>query len=178
MSYTIRTISKKLLADLQTPVSMYLKLRDVYPHSALLESSDYHGGENSFSFIGFKPVAEFSLEHDCMTELFPDGTKQATPVKDGINVPDRFEAFVKSFKITDDNNDLGFNGLFGYTSFDAVRYFEDVTLKNTTSDGSEVPDIRYILYKFIIGINHHKNELTIVENLFNGEESTMDEVLA
>ncbi|MDP4276970.1 MAG: anthranilate synthase component I family protein, partial [Bacteroidota bacterium] len=105
-------------------------------------------------------------------------TKQATPVKDGINVPDRFEAFVKSFKIAKDENDLGFNGLFGYTSFDAVQYFEDVTLKNTTSDDSEIPDIRYILYKFIIGINHHKNELTIVENLFNGEESTMDEVLA
>jgi anthranilate synthase component 1 len=178
MTYSIRTISRKLLADLQTPVSMYLKIRDVYPFSALLESSDYHGGENSFSFIGFKPAAEFQLENNVITEWYPDGVKVETAVDDSICVPDRFEAFVQSFNLIQNDNSLGFNGLFGYTSFDAVRYFEEVTLKNQTSDGSEVPDIRYILYKFIIGINHHKNELTIVENCFNGDESSMEEVLA
>jgi len=178
MTYSIRSISRKLLADLQTPVSMYLKIRDVYPYSALLESSDYHGGENSYSFIGFKPVAEFRLEKNIISEMYPDGAKIETEVAGTINVPDRFEAFVQSFQIKEDDNRLGFNGLFGYTSFEAVRYFEDVKLTNQTNDGSEVPDIRYILYQFIIGINHHKNELTIVENIFNGEESSMDEVLA
>lgn len=178
MKYSIRTISRKLLADLQTPVSMYLKIRDVYPYSALLESSDYHGGENSFSFIGFKPAAEFTLENNVITELFPDGAKVETEVTEGINVPDRFESFVKSFNIKNDDNKLGFNGLFGYTSFDAVRYFEDVRINGCATDGSAVADIRYILYKFIIGINHYKNELTIVENIFNGDESSIEEVLA
>ena len=178
MDFSIRTISRKLLADLQTPVSMYLKLRDVYPYSALLESSDYHGGENSFSFIGFKPAAEFVLENNIITELFPDGSKVETEINSNISVPDKFESFVKSFKIKEDDNRLGFNGLFGYTSFDAVKYFEDVKIKGAAPDGSAVADIRYILYKFIIGINHHKNELTVVENIFNGDESSMDEVLA
>lgn len=178
MSYSLRTQSRKLLADLQTPVSLYLKIRDIYPCSALLESSDYHGGENSFSFIGFKPLAEFRLEKGIITELFPDGSTMETLVTNGVNVPDRFQAFVRSFSIVEDNNTLGFNGLFGYSSFEAVRYFEDVKMNNTANDGSEVPDIRYILYRFTIGINHHKNELTLVENVFDGEESTMDEVLA
>ncbi len=178
MSYSLRTQSRKLLADLQTPVSLYLKIRDIYPCSALLESSDYHGGENSFSFIGFKPLAEFRLEKGIITELFPDGSTLDTLVTNGVNVPDRFQAFVRSFSIIEDNNTLGFNGLFGYSSFEAVRYFEDVKMNNTSNDGSAIPDIRYILYRYTIGINHHKNELTLVENVLDGEESTMDEVLA
>jgi len=178
MTYSLHTQCRKLLADLQTPVSLYLKIRDIYPCSALLESSDYHGGENSFSFIGFKPVAEFKLEKGLITELFPDGTTQETCVSSGVNVPDRFQAFVRSFSITEDNNTLGFNGLFGYSSFEAVRYFEDVRMNKAATDGSDIPDIRYILYRYTIGINHHKNELTLVENVFDGEESTMDEVLA
>lgn len=178
MEYSIKTISSRLLADLQTPVSIYLKLRDIYPNSALLESSDYHGGENSFSFIGFKPVAEFTLENNCIKESFPDGKKVVTEISEDINVPDRFESFIKSFKISEDENKSGFNGLFGYTSFEAVRYFENVKMDSKSLDGSDIADLRYILYKFIICINHHKNELTIVENIFNGDESSMGEVMA
>lgn len=178
MEYSIKTISRRLLADLQTPVSIYLKLRDIYPNSALLESSDYHGGENSFSFIGFKPVAEFTLENNFIKESFPDGEKVFTEVSEGINVPDRFESFIKLFRIREDENKSGFNGLFGYTSFEAVRYFENVKMDSKSLDGSDVADLRYILYKFIICINHHKNELTIVENIFNGDESSMEEVIA
>jgi anthranilate synthase component 1 len=178
MNYPINTLSRKLLADLQTPVSMYLKIRDVYPYSALLESSDYHGGENSYSFIGFKPVAEFRLENGVISERFPDSQLVETKVTNGIKVPDRFQAFVASFPVKNDANSLGFNGLFGYTSFESVRYFDDVTLQPSAPDPADIPDIRYILYRFIIGINHHKNELTLVENLFEGEESEMGEVLA
>jgi anthranilate synthase component 1 len=178
MTYAIRTHSRKLLADLQTPVGIYLKIRDVFPHSALLESSDYHGGENSFSFIGFQPVAQFKLEKGVITESFPHGEKIETPLTEGISVPDRFQAFIRSFPVTEDNNTLGFNGLFGYTGYDAVQYFEDVTLQRRVNDDSDVPDILYILYKYLIGINHHKNEMTIVENTFEGEESDMSTVLA
>lgn len=178
MKHQIRTISRKLLADLQTPVSIYLKIRDVFPNSALLESSDYHGGENSFSFIGFQPAAQFKLEHNVINELFPDGSKTEIEVKEGINVPDRFQEFIHSFEVVEDTSTFGFNGLFGYTAYDAVQYFEDVTLKKRSEEASDVPDIQYILYKFIIGINHHKNEMTVVENIFEGEESTMDTVLA
>jgi len=178
MKYLIKTLSRKLLADLHTPVSIYLKIRDVYPNSALLESSDYHGGENSFSFIGFKPVADFTLENRKIIENFPDGQKIESEVTTETNVPDRFQSFIRSFEVTDDNNKLGVNGLFGYTAFDAVRYFEDVKMEKKVVDGSAVPDIQYIFYKFIIAINHHKNELIVVENIFEGEESSIDEVMA
>lgn len=178
MKHAIRTRSRKLLADLQTPVGIYLKIRDVFPHSALLESSDYHGGENSFSFIGFQPVAQFKLEKGVIAETYPDGSKVDTKVTAEVDVPERFQAFIQSFQVVEDNNTLGFKGLFGFTAYDAVRYFEDVKIEKTVSDGSDVPDIQYIFYKYIIGINHHKNELTIVENLFEGEETDMETVLA
>lgn len=178
MNYPIHTASRSLLADLQTPVSMYLKIRDVYPYSALLESSDYHGGENSYSFIGFKPMAEFRLEHGVITERFPDGSVVETPVDASVKVPDRLQAFVAAFPVVDDANRLGFNGLFGYTSFESVRYFDDVSLQAFEPAPADIPDIRYILYRFVIGINHHKNELNVVENLLEGETSEMDGVLA
>ena len=178
MKYQIRTIARKLLADLQTPVGIYLKIRDIFPQSALLESSDYHGGENSFSFIGFQPVAQFKLQRNLLTAHYPDGSIKETEVVEGVNVPNQFQDFIQSFEVIEDSNTLGFNGLFGYTAYDTVQYFEDVKLQKRVLDNSEIPDIQYIFYKFIIGINHHKDEMTIVENLFEGEESTMDELLA
>lgn len=178
MKHQIRTISRKLLADLQTPVSIYLKIRDVFPNSALLESSDYHGGENSFSFIGFQPAAQFKLENNIITENFPNGNKTEVEVTKDMSVPTLFQNFIQSFDVVDNNNTFGFNGLFGYTAYDAVQYFEDVKLNKRVIDSSDVPDIQYILYKYIIGINHHKNEMTVVENIFESEESDIDTVLA
>ena len=46
--YNYQTVSRTMLGDLHTPVSTYLKVRDIFPQSALMESSDYHGSENSF----------------------------------------------------------------------------------------------------------------------------------
>ena len=128
MKHNMKTFSKKLLADLQTPVGIYLKIRDVFPQSALLESSDYHGGENSYSFIGFHPVAEFKLEKGLVSELYPNGEKAEIRVDENTDIPEKFQEFIRKFVITDDNNTLGYNGFFGYTAYDAVRYFEDIKL--------------------------------------------------
>jgi len=178
MKTKIRTRIKTLLADLQTPVGLYLKLRDVYTDSALLESSDYHGSENSFSFIGFKPVAFFKVEDNIISERYPDQTLNTIEIKKDTDVPTKMKEFIDSFDVVDKNNKTGFNGLFGYSSYDAVKHFEAVEIKNKNIDGSKIPDIFYNLYKFIIVINSHKNELTIVENIFGDEESSMDEVMA
>jgi len=178
MKIKIRTKIKTLLADLQTPVGLYLKLRDVYTDSALLESSDYHGGENSFSFIGFKPVASFKVEDNVICERYPNKSLNNIEIKQGVDVPSKMKDFIDSFDVVDDNNKTGFNGFFGYSSYDAVKYFEAVEIKNKSVDGSKIPDIYYNLYKFIIVINSHKNELTVVENIFEDEESSMDEVMA
>lgn len=54
-TFNYTTHSKQVLGDMHTPVSIYLKVRDMYPQSALMESSDYHAGENSLSFIALCP---------------------------------------------------------------------------------------------------------------------------
>jgi anthranilate synthase component 1 len=146
MKTTIRTNSKKLLADLQTPVSIYLKIRDIYPESVLLESSDYHGGENSYSFIGLKAAAKFKVENGEIIEQYPNGEIVRTVIEADFALPEHFNKFVQSFEITENNNQLPFNGFFGYTSYDAVRYFENVHIEPEVNE-AQVPDMYYIFYK-------------------------------
>lgn len=177
MKTIIRTLTKTLLADLQTPVSLYLKIRDLYPGSALLESSDYHGGENSYSFIGFLPIAHFQVDKDVITELYPDGTSLTQKVTSKESVPEAFNTYLQSFEVDQTANPTGFNGFFGYTGYDAIRYFEQVELrKQVIQDEAEVLDMLYVLYKYILVVNPHKNVMTIVENLKEGETSDIDHI--
>lgn len=171
------TQSKKMLADLQTPVGIYLKIRDLYPNSVLLESSDYHGGENSYSFIAFAPLAKFEVHRNRISCQFSDGSVQETEVVNKQSVPDTFQSFIRSFKVVEDKNESGFNGFYGYTTFDSVRYFDDVTINHRQDTESEVPEMQYQFYRYIIAVNHFKNELMLVENRLEGEESRINEVL-
>ncbi|MDR3329248.1 MAG: chorismate-binding protein, partial [Prevotellaceae bacterium] len=172
---SISTQSKTVLADLQTPVSLYLKVRDVFPESALLESSDFHGNENSLSFIGLKPIARFEVANGKVKTEYPDGS---TDTKTVSSVADELNSFVHSFEVKSDQNTTGFNGFFGYTSYDAVKYFEDVDPQKSSASTVAIPDMVYIFYRYIIVINHFKNEMTIVENIVEGGESKMHELLA
>lgn len=169
--------SKKMLADLQTPVGIYLKIRDLYTKSVLLESSDYHGGENSFSFIGFCPIGGFSVNNFMITEEYPNGEKKQIKITDKKTLPDAFDAFIKSFNINNDGIDIKTNGLFGYSSYEAVQYFEDVKFSARATTPGSMPGVHYVLFKYIIAVNHFKNELTIVENLLENEQSNIDEVI-
>jgi len=168
--------SKKMLADLQTPVGIYLKIRDLYTNSVLLESSDYHGVENSFSYIGFCPIGGISVNRFVITEEYPDGSKILTQVTGKMTVADRFDAFLKSFDIKNDGNEVGVNGLFGYSSYESVQYFEDVKLSARETVPGSMPGLHYVLFKYIIAVNHFKNELTIIENLLEGENSAIAEI--
>src|ERR1035437_9043617 len=96
MKFKLNTKSKKLLADTVTPVSIYLKIRDKFPNSILLESSDYHGQENSLSFICFDSLSEFKVENDQISLTFPDGTLTKTPVKNRLDVVNVLQDFSKS----------------------------------------------------------------------------------
>lgn len=176
MNYPFKTISKKLLADLQTPVGIYLKVRDVYPESALLESSDFHGGENSFSFIGIDPIARFTVNKAVVTTAFPDGTQASFPLLPTDKLTEVFQAYLQCFEQEDNRNDTGVNGFFGFTSYNAIRYFEPVDTMKHATKASDIPEMLYILYRYIIVVNHFKNELTIVENLFGSGPSRMNEI--
>ena len=176
MDYTFRTISKKVMGDLHTPVSIYLKVRDIYPESALLESSDFHGNENSLSFIALRPLASIGINNGECTATFPDETREVTPLTEDYNVPEAMNAFLGRFKV--EGADKKVCGLFGYTAFDAVRYFENIPVMEVHHEENDAPDMLYILYKYIIVFNHFKNELTLVEMLGEGEESGLPELEA
>ncbi|MCD7970476.1 MAG: chorismate-binding protein [Alistipes sp.] len=175
MKTKITARSKRLLADLQTPVGIYLKVRDMYPQSALLESSDYHSSENSFSFIGIEPLARFSVRDGKITEQYPDGTIEVTAVN-GRSVEDALNDFVASFEVTGETGAA--NGLFGYTSYDAVQYFEEVTVSGTDEQLAGIPEMTYILYRYVVAVNHLRNEMTVTENLTDGAASGLDELLS
>ena len=173
-NYHFKTISKQVLGDLHTPVSIYLKVRDIYPESALLESSDFHGNENSLSFIALCPLASIGINNGECTATFPDSNREVTPLSESYNVADAMNAFLSRYSI--EGADKKICGLFGYTAFDAVRYFENIPVMEAHHEENDAPDMLYILYKYILVFNHFKNELTLVELLQDGEKSNLQEI--
>ena len=154
----LETHFKKILADTLTPVSIYLKIRDHFPNSILLESSDYHANDNSFSYICCNPIASFELKDNFINIELPDQNKRKFEITPDIDVVDQLHRFTKNFSVNS-SSEFKFinNGIFGYTAYDAVRYFEDVTISKKPNS-AEIPDIYYAVYKNIIAINHFKNE--------------------
>ncbi|MDE6258495.1 MAG: anthranilate synthase component I family protein [Muribaculaceae bacterium] len=162
-------------ADLETPVGLYLKIRDLYPCSALLESSDYHTTQNSVSLIGVEPIGSFTLLNDIISLRYPDGKEETRPAK---AVTDTLKEYIASFTTDLDDPNL-FNGLLGFTAYDAVRYFEpSVNIQPREEKFRDIPDMQYLLYRFIIQLNHFRNEMTIIENIPEGEKSRTDELLS
>lgn len=172
--YTFYTTSKKVLGDLHTPVSIYLKVRDLYPESALLESSDFHGNENSLSFIALGPLARIGINNGECTAVFPDASQRVTALTEAYPVAQALHDFLGCFQVEGDDKKVC--GLFGYTAFDAVRYFENIPVMEVHHQENDAPDMLYILYKYILVFDHFKNELTLVELLSEGETSRLTEI--
>ena len=158
--FQYKTESKTILADLYTPVGVYMRLRDIYPQSALMESSDYHEKDNSRSFIGINPIASVAIGHGLATITFPDGTTESHEVNKEYRSDKAIHALIDRIQVEGDYKD--FCGLYGYTSFNAVRYFEDIAVKDETQERNDAPDMLYILYKDVIVFDHFNNSLTIV----------------
>jgi anthranilate synthase component I len=166
--YKLKTSYKKLLADTITPVSIYLKIRDKYPNSLLLESSDYHASDNSFSYICCNPIASIKVQNEELTEIFPDGKKNVEEITPAMDIPERIEQFSKKFHAENSGFKFINNGLFGYIAYDGVRYFENLEIKRKEGD-LKIPDIYYAVYQNIIAINHFKNEAYIFDHNYNSE---------
>lgn len=167
--YQLKTTFKKLLADTTTPVSIYLRLRDVFPNSLLLESSDYHSRENSMSYVCCEPIAGITLDEATLEIYYPDG-ERISKNADSINLREEVSLFRQSFKAVDE---LPFNfisnGLFGYFTFDAVAHFEDITLHTPIDEARNIPYLQYHIYRYVIVIDHFRNELYIFEHHY-GEQ--------
>ena len=163
--YQLNTHYKKIVADTITPVSIYLKIRDRHPNSILLESSDYHTNDNSFSYVCSNPIAFFKVENNLITQQFPDGIRSIKETKDS-DVTTEIHNFTQQFK-ADTKEQFKFinNGVFGYTAYDAVKYFEDIDISKK-ENSLNIPDIYYAVYQNIIAINHFKNEAYIFAHCF------------
>ena len=138
-----------------------MRLRDLYPQSALMESSDYHDASNSRSFIGIHPIASVAIGHGIASVCFPDGTSLQRPLSADYGSAEAIHTLIESIQVAGD--DAKVCGLFGYTSFNAVRYFENIDVKDETQEKNDAPDLLYILYKVVIVFDHHNNMLKVVE---------------
>ena len=171
-TFEYHTSSRTILADLYTPVGVYMRLRDLYPQSALMESSDYHDKSNARSFIGIQPIASVAVGHGIATVNYPEGTISEQAISSDYQTDKAINELLQCIKIK--GSDSEFCGLFGYTSFNAVRYFENIPVKDETQAKNDAPDLLYILYKTVIVFDHHNNTLKVVSL---GESEEIDMVL-
>jgi anthranilate synthase component I len=177
----IQTTGKRLLADVFTPVGIYLRLRDRFRDTILLESTDNHAAENSWSFICVNAIGGIELVNNETLEFkLPAQKPERLFIKERKEVPGLLWAFMNKFELVkSDFPEAKFaQGLYGYTSYDAVQFFDAIKLRALDlpdgRDGSRIPTIpymRYRLYQYVIAVNHYKDELFICENRLSGLES-------
>ncbi len=167
-----------MLADVVTPVSIYLKLRDKYANTILLESSDYHGDDNSYSYVCCNPTATFKLKNDKLEVMDSNGFSTTKKLASPSEAISELNGFMQSFD--QEISDFKFitNGLFGYMTYDAVQYYEDIKFDDAKRDEYNIPDILYSVYRNIIVIDHFKNEMYIFDHQVVGDkkESNLSEI--
>lgn len=168
-----KTQTRKILADLITPVSIYLKARDIFPNSVLLESSDYRGNENSYSFICMDPISGFTLDQHNFEIDYEGNVVKSGLIESPGDFSLEFNRFLKNFDCAN-AGEVSINGIFGYSSFDAVQYFETIKFRHTKKDRYGIPDLKYNFFRYIVAFNHFNNDLYIIENLIDGQESQLD----
>jgi anthranilate synthase component 1 len=179
MSYALKTHYKKILADTITPVSVYLKIRDRYPASILLESSDYHANDNSFSYICFNPIAHIEVKDRQITKAYPDGSTQITPITPQTDIPATLTTFSQEFESEKQDFKFITQGLFGFMTYDAVQYYEDIQIAKKEG-GQDLPELYYAVYQNVIAINHFNNEAYIFANCYDqtNNVATIEQLIA
>jgi len=176
--YKLNSYHKKIIADTITPVEVYLKIRDVFPNSLLLESSDYRSSNNNFSFICFNEIGSIKIKDFVLEEKFPDGEISSEKLKQSLNIPDIIHKYLDNFDIDQNEHKFVNNGLFGFVSHEAIKYFENISLSEDKED-LNIPDIFYGLYQNIIAISLYNHEAHIFCNSFDKENNleTIENIL-
>ena len=163
----VRTKHLKIISDIHTPVEVYLKLRDLYSKVFLLESSDYKGSENSLSFICFDSKAQISIYDDIVKMIF--GKKEIKKkIEKNKGATYYLNYFINHFKVEKNKFDYPSNGLFGYTSYDSIKYFDNISISNLKE--INIPEILYDAFKYVIVFNNFNNELIIFEHLYDDND--------
>ena len=161
--YKYTVVSREMLADLYTPVSLYLRLRYKGVQSALMECSDYHDRASARSFIATHPIGSIAIAHGVATLRLPDGAEERREINDGYTCDRALDDFISRFCIEGKGAEQ--YGLFGYTTFNAVRYFEHIAVKDETREENDAPDILYIMYRDIVALTTSLRSLTTVVQL-------------
>ena len=174
--YPLTSHHKKILSDTLTPVSAYLKLRDHFPHSLLLESSDYQSSSNNFSYICCNPIAFVKIQDGILTQKFPDGNVNTQKLAKNENVATIVHAFMARFEYTALDFKFVSNGLFGYIAHEAIAHFENIEL-DTNKQQLDIPDIYYAVYQNIIAISLFNHEGHLFSHTYEGE-SNLDAIEA
>jgi len=168
-----KTISTTSISDTVTPVGLYLRFRDSYAKTLLLESSDYHSKEESFSFICIDPIITMKVEN-AQFSIDQNGHNKVKKFIDK-NFYELFDNFSNSISLDCSDELKSFNGLYGYTTFDSVQYFENIKFKNKKAPSS-IPEMQYSFYRFIIAINHFNDEMILIENIEENQTSRISEI--
>ncbi len=168
--YSIK--SMEFAGDMHTPVSLYLKLRDLSEQSALLESSDYNSSENSRSFIALSPLASVSICDGRVEMKMPDGEVIEETISAEYGVAEVIAKFMSYFNIDESY------GLYGYTAYDAVKYLESIPVEPNSPKDNDAPDVLYFLYRYSLEFNHFNHTLKLRELVAEGEQSRGEEVIA
>jgi anthranilate synthase component 1 len=176
---------RKLYADTYTPVSIYLKLRDKFAHSILLESSDYHTKLNRFSYICCQPLAFFKVEDTQLSYQLANNGIQNIDLTQKSQALEKLEQFTKSFQITSIANNtqnekfnFAVNGLFGYVSYDAVQCFEQIEFDKNKPTENQIPEIYYQVFRFVMVIDHFKDELYVFDNQADINDNGLDNLIS
>ena len=177
-TFTLQSQHKKILADTLTPVSAYLKIRDVFPHSLLLESSDYHENNKNFSYICCNPIASIELKNKKLTIQYPNGERTSEILGADANIPERIYQFSQQFESNDYPFKFISNGIFGYIAHDAVEHFENLEL-NQEKEGLDIPEIFYAVYQNIIAISLFNHEAHLFSHIYDGNHNieTIEQLL-
>ncbi|RZJ69734.1 anthranilate synthase component I family protein [Flavobacterium sp.] len=174
-TYNFQTFHKTVLADTLTPVGVYLKLRDRFANSILLESSDFQAGKNSFSYICCDPIASVKVENGELRQEFPDGKILSEKLSASDNLMQKIQGFSSRFELAKTHHKCIQGGLFGYIAYDSVRYFESVEIAKKDGD-LEIPDLQYSFFRNVIAINHFRNEAYLFCHSLD-ENSNLEEIL-
>jgi len=179
---TFSTSYKKILADTFTPVGIYLRLRDKFRDTILLESTDFHAGENNLSIIGINAIGGIEITDGGSFEFkLPGRQPEKLPIKPGADLPVIMQDYMERFEVKGSAAkpvNIA-QGIFGYTTYDAVQFFESIvfdTKKLTGREDESIPMMRYRFYQYVIIIDHFKDELYLCENHFDEVESNLDNV--
>lgn len=165
----IQTACHTVIADLTSPVAVYLRLRDRFPRCLLLESSDYRGEDDCRSFICCDPIAQLSIDRGVVRVSKLDKEDSPRAAKRGTGFREEISQFLGSFTLKSGPLPKGVvNGAFGYASFEAIELMESISLTKPRNDDVAIPEVSFTVYRYILAFNPFRNEVHVVENSVEG----------